>query len=227
MQLFLQTCTPNIQLSKNYFSALDFELKDLEGYTIAYDQQMHIMIDHNRGGRKGLTLIKENWDKEIAKITPHLRVIQKENVYYFISPSGTRFALRAEAKIDIPVTQSKCMLGNYAGVSIETLDIESSMAVMQALGFEHNSGSMEQGWVGYTDQDQNVISLMAPFACPHLFMNPSGTFFNSGTNPKIIAEVRKKQIPIFEEITVFNSKSEVDNIIMQEPGGLGFFVFND
>ncbi len=227
MQLFLQTCTAHIQLSKNYFAALDFELEDRGDCTLVYDQQMQILIDHHRSGRKGLTLIKENWKKEIEAINQLVCVIKRENVHYFISPSGTFFALKSEAEMDIPDTQTNCILGSYAGVSLETLDLEKSMKILQALGFEQSSGSMDQGWISCKDQDENAISLMAPFTCPHLFINPSGTFFNSGGNPQIIAEVRKRKVPIFEEITAFNAKGDVENIIMQEPGGLGFFVFND
>jgi hypothetical protein len=226
-QLFLQTCTPNIERSKTYFENLDFELQDKGDYTLVYDQQLRIMIDHSRQGRKGLTLLKENWDLEIDKIGRLVSVIEKENVHYFVGPSGTRFALVSGSSVDIPEAQSKCILGNYAGISLETMDIKKSMEILQILGLEQHSGSIEQGWISCMDQYQNTISLMKPFACPHLFVNPSGTFFNGGSNPDIITEVRKRQIPIYEEITAFNTKSAVDNIIIQEPGGLGFFVFND
>ena len=227
MQLFLQTCTPQLEKSKNYFAALDFKLIDYEDNTLVYDQQVHILIDHQRSGRRGLTLVKENWDKEIAEIGQLVAIFQRENCHYFISPSGTRFALKSGLMVKIPPTQTKCILGNYSGISLETMDIVKSRKFMQVLGFVQSSGSVEQGWISCTDENNNTISLMAPFGCPHLFVNPSGTFFNSGANPEIIAEVRKRQIPIYEEVTAFNAKCEVDNIILQEPGGIGFFVFYD
>ena len=227
MQLFLQTCTPNIHQSKNYFKALDFELEDKGDYTLVYDRQMHIMISHERSGRKGLSLIKENWESEITQLAQFVEVKQNNGVYYFVSPSGTRFALKSGPSVMIPEAQSTCLLGNYAGVSLETMDIKMSMKILQVLGFEQSGGGLDKGWVSCTDQAQNTISLMMPFTCPHLFINPSGTFFNSGGNTEIIAKIRQRGIAIYEEITAFSTKCDVDNITMREPGGVGFFVFND
>jgi hypothetical protein len=69
---------------------------------------------------------------------------------------------------------------------------------------------------------------MKPFSCPHLFFNPSLTFFNGKeNNPKVIQKIRDLNIPITQEITAFNEEGLVDNIIIRDPGGLGFFVFND
>ena len=71
------------------------------------------------------------------------------------------------------------------------------------------------------------ISLLQALQCPHLFFNPSLTYFNGSRNPKIIESIKKQNIEITEEVTEFNSKGEVDNIILRDSGGLGFFVFND
>jgi hypothetical protein len=78
------------------------------------------------------------------------------------------------------------------------------------------------------DLDGFSINLMKPNICPHLFFNPSFTFFNGKEgNPKVIAKVRELGIPIAEEITHFNKEGIVDNIIIRDPGGFGFFLFND
>jgi len=71
------------------------------------------------------------------------------------------------------------------------------------------------------------VSIMKPNMCPHLFFNPSLTYFNGGKNPEIIEAIRKLDIPITEEITYFNKEGLVDNIIIRDPGGYGFFIFND
>ena len=44
---------------------------------------------------------------------------------------------------------------------------------------------------------------------------------------QLIQKIRDLKIPITEEITVFNDQGVVDNIIIRDPGGLGFFIFND
>ena len=71
------------------------------------------------------------------------------------------------------------------------------------------------------------ISLLQAQQCPHLFFNPSLTYFNGSRNPKIIESIKKHNIEITEEVTEFSSKGEVDNIILKDSGGLGFFIFND
>jgi hypothetical protein len=68
---------------------------------------------------------------------------------------------------------------------------------------------------------------MAPNACPHLFFNPSLTYFNGKNNLQIIENIRKSGVDITEEITVFNKEGIVDNVILRDNGGLGFFIFSD
>tara|TARA_B110000977_G_scaffold67472_1_gene91583 strand:- start:5205 stop:5372 length:168 start_codon:yes stop_codon:yes gene_type:complete len=53
------------------------------------------------------------------------------------------------------------------------------------------------------------------------------TYFNGSHNLEIIESIKKQIIEITEEVTEFNSKGEVDKIILRDSGGLGFFVFND
>ena len=44
---------------------------------------------------------------------------------------------------------------------------------------------------------------------------------------EVIGKVRELGIPIAEEITHFNKEGLVDNIIIRDPGGYGFFIFSD
>ena len=53
------------------------------------------------------------------------------------------------------------------------------------------------------------------------------TYFNGGNNLAVIQDIREAGIPITEEITQFNDRGEVDNVIIRDPGGYGFFIFND
>jgi len=68
---------------------------------------------------------------------------------------------------------------------------------------------------------------MQPYSCPHLFFNPSMTFFNGKENLQIIERIRNLDIPITEEIREFNKEGIADNIIIRDPGGYGFFIFSD
>ncbi len=124
-------------------------------------------------------------------------------------------------------THSTGITGNFAGISVEAFDIESTVKFWKALGFEMTQGDIEQGWATFSNGSAVDVSLMTANMCPHLFFNPGLTFFNSGENLENIRLIREAGIPITEEITHFNKEGVVDNIIINDPGGLGFFVFND
>jgi len=53
------------------------------------------------------------------------------------------------------------------------------------------------------------------------------TYFNGKQNLKVIEQIRNNGISITEEITHFNKEGIVDNIIIRDPGGYGFFIFSD
>jgi len=67
-------------------------------------------------------------------------------------------------------------LGNNAGLSLETSDMEGSQKILELLGFKVSYGSAELGWLSLQNEDSFGISLMKPFSCPHLFFNPSSPF---------------------------------------------------
>ena len=152
-----------------------------------------------------------------------------EGGYLLSDSSGSRvYLMEGESGLSFQAAESSdAVLGNFAGMSLETTDIHRSVGLWEALGFEKGMGSVEQGWVTYTNADQFTVSFMKPNSCPHLFFNPSLTYFNSGKNPEVIEKIRALGIPITEEITAFNKEGIVDNIIIRDPGGYGFFIFND
>ena len=53
------------------------------------------------------------------------------------------------------------------------------------------------------------------------------TYFNGGKNLPNIGKMREAGIEFAEEITHFSSDGVADNVIIRDPGGLGFFIFND
>ena len=227
MQYFLQTPTPDLQNSIAFFTTLGYEIIQREDYTLAYDRQMTFMINTKQTARAGVSIIKKDWNEEIIKLREHTHVIEKEGGYYFADSSGCWFHLLTEEIEGILKTESSCILGNYAGLSLESMDIECSSNILKVLNFELTAGSVEQGWLTFTDAMMNTINIMAPFACPHIFLNPSVSFFNGAQNQKIIENIRALDISIMEEVTAFNKEGIVDNVILREPGGYGFFVFND
>lgn len=230
MQAIIQTPTNQLQNSVEYYSQLQFKtISSNNSQAWVTDGKVVIEINADRFARAGVKLYADSWGAVVEKLRNQSAIINIENGFLLSDPSGTWIYL-LETKPPISFQQSQesfSVLGKFAGMSLETTEIERAIAIWETLGFKKTMGSMEQGWIAYQYKDELTISIMKPQACPHLFFNPSLTYFNSGQNPAIIAKIREIGIPITEEITHFNDKGEVDNIIIRDPGGLGYFIFND
>lgn len=230
MQAVIQTPTNQLQNSLDYYTRLQFKtLESSESNAWVTDGKVLIEINADRFARAGVKLYANTWAPTIEKLRNQLAVTEIKDGFLFSDPSGTWiYLLEKEAPVTLEQTEkSFSVLGQYAGMSLETTDVKKAISIWETLGFKKTMGSEEQGWITYQFDTQLTVSIMKPMACPHLFFNPSLTYFNSGQNPAIIAKIREVGIPITEEITHFNDKGEVDNVIIRDPGGFGYFIFND
>ena len=228
MKAIIQTPTPNLKDSIEFYQKLNFKMISDEPFFMS-DGKAVIQINKENTARAGVKLYQSDWTKEVEQLKELTKVIEIENGYLFSDTSGVWFYLLKEETLpnfDISSVEAST-LGNYMGVSIETIDIEKSIQIFDVLGFKPAMGSLEQGWIVLMHSDGFGLSFMKPLSCPHLFFNPSLTYFNGKNNLGIIEEIRKANVPIAEEITVFNKEGIVDNVILRDNGGLGFFVFSD
>lgn len=229
MQSFIHTPTNDLKGSLEFYQKLEFSVVTDEKHKLVTDGKVLIEINPDRYARAGIKLYKKDWSKEIAALDVLTAVHKTKDGYLMSDPSNVWiYLVEGESKINYQsVDESFSVLGNYAGLSLESIDMVRSVAIWKALGFVA-SGTPEQGWVACKNEDGLMVSIMKPLMCPHLFFNPSLTYFNGkANNPKVIANIRKLKIPITEEITHFNDRGEVDNVIIRDPGGYGFFIFND
>ena len=102
--------------------------------------------------------------------------------------------------------------------------VVASLSFWKLFDYEITQGSLEKDWITLSNKTHLEISLVQIGNCPHLFPNPGLNYFNGGNNLPIIEKINAAGIPITEEITYFNKEGIVDNIIIQDPGGLGFFI---
>jgi hypothetical protein len=229
MQSLVHTPTNDIKNSLEFYQKLEFKVLKDKTRTLVTDGKAVIEINPDRFARAGVKLYKKSWSKEIA-LLKKLTTVHKTKEGFLLSDASNVWIYLQEGELKLkhkPTKTSFSVLGNYAGLSLESLDIERSVAVWKALGFE-TYGSPEQGWVACKNDDELVVNVMKPLMCPHLFFNPSLTYFNGKeNNPKVIKKIRSLKISITEEITHFNDKGIVDNVIIRDPGGYGFFIFND
>ncbi len=224
------TTTPDLARTQAWFERAGFR-RVSDSPVVYSDGGASLEVAESRSMRPGLRLYGVEDPTVLAPFGPmHAfdggrMIAEPSGVWIYLMdgepPSGAPIATEPDAK------QDPALLGKFAGISLESARIVESTRFWEALGFERTAGDPEQGWLTVTGADAVTISLMKPFVCPHTVTNPSFTYFNSGGNPAIIAELRRREVPIYEEITAFNSEGVVDNVILREPGGWGFFVFND
>lgn len=229
MNSIIHTPTNNLAESLDFYTKLGFTKLPNTDLELVSDGKAVIEINPDRFARAGLKLFSESWEKIVEDLENLVNVLKIENGYLITDPSGIWIYLietPEEVSIDTSVDPSS-VLGNYAGISLETTSINNSYHIWKLLGFDQQEGDVDQGWITLRNSDGLNISLMKPFTCPHLFFNPSLTYFNGSKNIEIIEKIRSLQIPITEEITHFNKEGVVDNIIIRDPGGYGFFLFND
>ncbi|MEP2668057.1 MAG: hypothetical protein ABJH04_03625 [Cyclobacteriaceae bacterium] len=229
MQSLIHTPTNGIKNSLAFYQKLEFNVVADKNRTLVTDGKALIEINPDRFARAGVKLYRQSWSKEVAQLKK-LTTVHKIKEGYLLGDASNVWIYLVEGESKIkhkPAEASFSVLGNYAGLSLESLDIVRSVAIWKALGFETN-GSTDQGWVACKNEDELMVNIMNPLMCPHLFINPSLTYFNGKeNNPKVIKKLRALKIPITEEITHFNDNGIVDNVIIRDPGGYGFFIFND
>lgn len=227
MQTILQTPTPNLAQSLHFYQQLNFQSLPTNS-NILTDGQVNILINPNRFARLGILIYQEDWSSVLSDLKKKYTLLAQSNGYLLCDPSGVQVHLmNSESPNLVAEETSFGLTGQFAGISIETLAFSQSTHFWQSIGYTIQSGSIDQGWLTLSNGSSVDISLMKTGSCPHLFFNPSLTYFNGAKNLSIIQQIKTLQIPITEEITHFNKEGIVDNIIIRDPGGLGFFLFSD
>lgn len=239
MRVTIHTPTPDLDRSVAFYEKLGFvrssaEHAGGEDSVLLANGTMLVEVNPERTARAGLRLTKPSWAEEADVLSKSTTVVSLPGSRLAVDPSGVWVYLteaEGAAAEQPPEGPAECLLGNFAGLTLETVSVQESADFWDPLGFAVPDSVArpvgQHAYVGGLGPGDFGITWIAPNACPHLFFNPSFTFFNSGKNPEIIAAMRAAGIEITEEITVFNKEGLVDNVIIRDPGGYGFFVFND
>ncbi len=226
MKAIVHTSTPNIEKSKDFYSAIGFKAFDANGKQYYNADGMTIELNSDRFARPGIKIIKPSWLKEKQRLNDVCQFWKKsEDVTVY--GLGSTWLYLEEGEVFESNEKVDSILGNNSGISIETAELKWVNKVLNILGFKMTYGDLDSSWISMESETGFQISLMAPNSCPHMFFNPSLNYFNGANNLNIINEIKNSGVEIAEEITYFNKKDEVDNIIIRDPGGLGFFIFND
>ena len=225
----VQTCTGHLATSKDYYQRLGFTLLSEENPTLLTDGKFLLEINPTNTARTGLKLYRADWTEMIEELTKATTVLPFEGGHLVSDPNGVKvYLMNGEMEKDYELSsESNAIPGNFAGLSIEAVDVPKTVDFWQTLGYKKTMGGMEQGWIAFENGSAVGVSIMKPMMCPHLLFNPGLTFFNGGKNLPVIEKIRAADIPIAEEITVFNEEGIVDNVILCDAGGVGLCVGND
>ncbi|NLR92023.1 hypothetical protein [Flammeovirga agarivorans] len=224
--LFLSSTDTSQLNTAAYYIDLGFEIIKEKDRIWAVSKEVQIALSSIPTDRKGILYFNSE----------AIDLIKKNNVFYnesengeitVMTPAGILMTIVNQEPPKL-ISEKTSILGNYMGISIETINMNASVGFWENLGFTIGMGNVDQGWVSMTNNNGDIISLMKYGMCPHQFFNPSMTFFNGKEkNPIVINNIRESNTPIAEEITHFNEEGIVDNIVLKDPSGVGCFVFND
>ena len=215
--------------SLDFYNRLAYQIISEKAPTLITDGKSIIEINPDRYARAGLKMFKISWAEEVDRLKKLTEVYQTDTGYLLNDFNGCWIYLE-EGNLENDFTISgtpSAIPGNFMGLSLESAEMTRSFEVWAILGFSITMGTLKDGFIVLQNKDGFGVSLMKPLTCPHLFFNPSMTFFNGKENLSIIEKIRKANISIAEEITHFNKDGIVDNIIIRDPGGYGFFIFSD
>lgn len=222
----INTVAINLPRSLQFYKSLGFEYLSTEPGAYVYDRSVVIFISKFTKERLGLSLLQSDWSRELEAVREYVDPIVIEDGYLLSDSSGIHIKL-LESSVQLPQSSVESILGNYSDISIEVVDFKRSKLIWGALGYVQTGGDEKQGWIVLSKDGNTSISLITAGSCPHIFTNPGLNYFNGSNNLEIIKKVRKSGVGIAEEITAFSKIGEVDNIILQDPAGLTFFLFND
>ncbi len=234
-KMVFQTPTNGLSISLAFYKKLNYSSVLIEQGALVSDGQYVLFINADRFARAGVRLYKDSWQNELEELSKLTTIHSKDGTHVFADPSGTWVYLiegqtswETSLEEDLLKNATKGLTGNFAGLSLECIDIQRSISIWNVLGFEKTMGGVEQGWIALQNEAKEGLSIMTANACPHLFFNPSFSFFNGKeNNPILIEKMRANQVAFAEEVTHFNKEGIVDNVILRDPGGFGMFVFND
>ncbi|KXX66847.1 hypothetical protein [Flammeovirga sp. SJP92] len=228
MKTLIQTTFTSLEQTKLFYEKLNFQIHEYEDLLIANDGVIQISLTNKQFMRKGIVIYSDTLVEQIETVKNEFDVIEIEEGFILSSPCGVWvYIYKGRGKDFLSNSEPSSILGNYAGLSLESLNLDHSIQFWTELGFELQMGSVDQGWLTMVNRGGFILSIMQALNCPHQFFNPSLTYFNGKDNEEVIQKIRDKKVPITEEITYFNNKGIVDNVILRDPMGLGFFIFND
>lgn len=226
MNLCLTTPAPSPDRSAAFLTRLGFE-PSAGNARLMTDGAALIDVDPEPRARAGVRVWRASLAEAAGEALEHHGAVAFEGGKLVTAPSGVPVWVMDGAGPDLDPGPRGALLGQFAGVSLETPSLSRSVAFWgDLLGVQVAAGGADKGWVTLRRPGMADLSLMGPLVCPHSFANPSFTYFNGDRNPEVLESIRATGLEVFEEVGARDG-APAENVILREPGGVGFFVFND
>ena len=134
-------------------------------------------------------------EQNLLNLKSNTPIIKTKKGYLITDHNGIWIKLIVETWDEkITSLNYKSLLGNYAGVCIETLEVSKSYVFSNLLGFSSKSKDFSKGWIEMKSEVGDSISLIQAQQCPHLFFNPSVTYLNGSHNLEINESIKKLKL---------------------------------
>ena len=216
--------------SLRYYERLGFTINSLDNAQhLISAAGISFLLDERPFIRPGWVFYGKETAELQAKLKQHSQLIPFEEGWLSLTTCGAwlRLVESLPPVISTHDALQDSALGSFAGWSMETLDLRKSQDFWNSLGFDLVAGDSNSSWITMRNGNTQQISFMKYGSCPHLFLGASLTFFNGKDNVEVIQGLKALGIPILQDVRVFSQGNKTENVVLQDPSGLGIFVFND
>ena len=147
MNSYLQSPARSLPASLSFYQKLQFQIVNREAPCLVSESGVAVLLNPDNFARPGLVFHRASWDKEVEHLEKTRRVHTQPDGHLVADPSGVWIYLKTTTTPISSLPESGSLLGKYAGLCLETADIQRSLELYQTLGFEPDKGDAEHGWV--------------------------------------------------------------------------------
>lgn len=135
MIVSVHTPTPDRAASAEFYQRLGFECID-SGERVFADSQVRIEIQPDRYARPGLRLYGANWEDKVGHLRQLTHIYKAGNDLLLNDGTGCWIYLTPDAPPEAQSVETRAIIGNFAGLSLEAHDLDRTVEIWRLLGFE-------------------------------------------------------------------------------------------
>ena len=141
MKTHIITPTNDLAASLSFYKSLNFKVVSKENPVVVTDGKVVIEIHPDKFIRPGIKVFSDSLAQTTEKLNKLTPVIETDNGHILQDPTGTTIYLTDQPfHLEVEkVETSFSILGNFAGLSLETTDPNKVIAIWKLLGFTNET----------------------------------------------------------------------------------------